>query len=73
MTIRYSLDAPKITSLDVKEGNQIFAGSVVNLEAIGDAGLKTVTVKFGGQTVVLEEDPTHPGIYKGTVQVTGFE
>lgn len=73
VTIRYSLDAPKITSLDVKEGNQIFAGSVVNLEAIGDAGLKTVTVKFGGQTVVLEEDPTHPGIYKGTVQVTGFE
>ncbi len=73
VTIRYSLDAPKISSLLVKEGNQIFAGSVINLEAVWDQGLKTVTVKFGDQVVVMEEDITHPGTYRGTVKVTSFE
>jgi hypothetical protein len=34
VTILYSLDAPKINSLVVKEGNQVFAGSIINLEAI---------------------------------------
>lgn len=71
--VLYSLDAPKINSLVVKEGNQIFAGSIINLVAIWDQGLKTVTVKFGSQNVVLEEDVAHLGTYKGKVTVTSFE
>lgn len=73
VTIEYSVDAPKITSLTVKEGNQVFVGSTIHLEASGDEGLKTVTVQFGDKTVVLVEDTTRLGLYTGTTQVSSFE
>lgn len=49
------------------------AGSTVHLEAVGDPGLKTVTVQFGDKPVVLEEDSTRLGIYTGTTQLSNFE
>jgi len=73
VTVTYSLDAPTITSLTAKEGNQVFAGSTIHLEAVGDPGLKVVTVQIGDQTTVLVEDSTRLGIYKGPAQVSNFE
>lgn len=73
VTINYSLDAPKINSLTVKEGTQVFVGSTIHLEAVGDPGLKTVTVQFGEMPVVLVEDSTRLGIYTGTAKVSSFE
>lgn len=51
----------------------MFAGSTVHLEAVGDPGLKTVTVQFGDKPVVLVEDSTRLGIYTGTTQISNFE
>lgn len=73
VTVNYSVDAPTITSLTVKEGNQVFVGSTIHLEASGDEGLKTVTVQFGDKTVVLVEDTTRLGLYTGPTQVSSFE
>lgn len=73
VTVNYSLDAPKINTLTVKEGTQVFAGSTIHLEAVGDPGLKTVTVQFGDKPVVLVEDSTRLGIYTGTTQLSSFE
>jgi hypothetical protein len=73
VTVNYSLDAPKINSLTVKEGTQVFIGSTIHLEAVGDPGLKTVTVQFGDIPAVLVEDSTRLGIYTGTAKVSSFE
>jgi hypothetical protein len=73
VTVNYTLDAPKITSLSVKEGAQIFAGSTIHLEAIGDPGLKMVTVQFGENTVVLTPDISRPTLYSGPTRVSNFE
>ena len=73
VTVNYSLDAPKIDSLTLKEGTQVFAGSTVHLEAVGDPGLKKVIVQFGDKPVVLIEDSTRLGIYSGTTQLSSFE
>lgn|GEM_PF-2692251 len=69
----YSLDAPKINTLTLKEGTQVFAGSTIHLQADGDPGLKSVTVQFGDKTVVLEEDSNRPGVYTGPTQASNFE
>lgn len=45
----------------------------MHLEAVGDPGLKTVTVQFGDKPVVLVEDPTRLGVYTGTTQMSSFE
>jgi hypothetical protein len=73
VTVNYSLDAPKINSLIIKEGNQVFVGSTIHLEAVGDPGLKTVTVQFGDKPVVLVEDSTRLGVYTGITQMSNFE
>lgn len=73
VTVMYTTDAPKITSLVLTEGIQVFAGTTVHVEASGDPGLKMVVVKFNDKEVPLLEDPTRLGLYTGTTKISSFE
>ncbi len=56
VTIKFSTEVPKLTSLTIKEGAEFFAGESITFIAVGDPGLKSVTIKVGDKTAVLEED-----------------
>lgn len=56
VTIKFSTEVPKLTSLTIKEGDEFFAGSSITFVGVGDANLKTVQVKVGDQTITLTED-----------------
>lgn len=71
--INYSKDTPTIDRLTIREWLQVYAGSTVNLEAIGDPGLKMVTVQFGDKPIVLIEDSNRLGTYIGKYQLSNFE
>ncbi len=71
--LKYSTEAPKLTKLTIKEGDNFFAGSTVNLTAEGDIGLKFVQIKVGDKSAILEEDKTKPGTYTGKLKTSDFE
>lgn len=65
VSVKYTQDAPKINSILLKEWSEVLSGSVLNLEAHGDPGLKSVIAKMNSKPVVLEETSTL-GTYTGT-------
>lgn len=72
-TIKFSTEAPKLTSLTIKEGDEFFAGTSINLTAIGDPNLKVVQIKVGEQTALLTEDKNTLGTYTGVLKTSEFE
>lgn len=58
VTIKFSTEVPKLTSLTIKEGDEFFAGSSITFVGVGDQSLKVVQVKVGDKTALLTEDKT---------------
>lgn len=73
VTIKFSTEVPKLTSLTIKEGDEFFAGSSITFVGVGDANLKTVQVKVGDQTITLTEDKNKLWTYTGVMKTSEFE
>ncbi len=73
VTIKFSTEVPKLTSLTIKEGDEFFAGSSITFVGVGDANLKTVQVKVGDQTITLQEDKNKLWTYTGVLKTSEFE
>lgn len=72
-TIKFGVETPKITSLKIKEGEEVLAGESVNFIAVGDPNLKTVQVKVGEKNQILTEDKNNLGTYTGVLKTSEFE
>lgn len=73
VTIKFSTEVPKLTSLTIKEGDEFFAGSSITFVGIGDPSLKTVQVKVGEITTILLEDKNKLWTYTGVMKTSEFE
>jgi hypothetical protein len=73
VTIKFSTEVPKLTSLTIKEGDEFFAGSSITFVGVGDPNLKTVQVKVGDQTITLDEDKNKLWTYTGVLKTSEFE
>lgn len=71
--VKYSTDAPKFTSLTIKEGNEFLVGSSLTFVGVGDPSLKSVQVKVDGKVVVLQEDLHNLGTYTGVYKTGDTE
>jgi hypothetical protein len=56
VTIKFSTEVPKLTSLTIKEGDEFFTDTSITFIGVGDSNLKTVQIKAGDQVINLEED-----------------
>lgn len=72
-TIKFGTDAPTIKDLSIKEWTEILAGETINFTANWDTNLKTVQLKIGDKTIVLEEDKNELGTYTGAFKTSEFE
>ncbi len=72
-TIKYSTEAPKLTSLVVDGGEEFFAKSSIKFIGKGDQNLKLVQVRVGDKTVELTQDTSELGTYTGMFETSEFE
>ncbi|MBP6921246.1 hypothetical protein KBB89_01725 [Candidatus Gracilibacteria bacterium] len=74
VTIKFSTEVPKLTSLTIKEGgDEFFIGSSITFVGVGDPNLKTVQVKAGESVISLQEDKNKLGTYSGVLKTSEFE
>jgi hypothetical protein len=73
ITVKFGIDMPKITQLSMEQGTELLAGETANFIALGDANLKTVLLKVGEKTVVLEENKDNLGTYSWALKTSEFE
>lgn len=74
VTIKFSTEVPKLTSLTIKEGgDEFFAGSSITFVGVGDPSLKSVQVKVGDITTILIEDKNKLWTYTGVLKTSEFE
>ena len=60
---------PQIKSVTIQEGNSIPAGSTIHVSLISDPQLKEVVMNVKNTVQVMQEDPTNPGTYTGSMIV----
>lgn len=74
VTIKFSTEVPKLTSLTIKEGgDEFFIGSSITFVGVGDPNLKTVQVKAGESVISLQEDKNKLWTYSGVLKTSEFE
>lgn len=74
VTIKFSTEVPKLTSLTIKEGgDEFFVGSSITFVGVGDPNLKTVQVKAGESVISLQEDKNKLWTYSGVLKTSEFE
>lgn len=73
VTIKFSTEVPKLTSLTIKEGDEFFAGESITFVGTGDPSLKSVQIKVGDVTTILLEDKNKLWTYTGVMKTSEFE